>query len=62
MEKRKSIKSNNKIYVFPFPFNLDFAFLFSQFPRIGSDDPPLGVENVKIQENSEKIRGPPGVS
>ena len=31
------------------------------FPRIGSDDlpppPPLGVENVKIRENSEKIRG-----
>ena len=23
--------------------------------------PPLGVENVKIRENSEKIRGPPGV-
>ena len=22
--------------------------------------PPLGIENVKIQENSEKIRGPPG--
>ena len=22
--------------------------------------PPLGVKNVKIQENSEKIRGPPG--
>ena len=36
------------------------------FPSIGSDDPPtspppLGVKNVKIQENSEKIRGPPGV-
>ena len=30
-----------------------------KFPSIGSDD--LGVENVKIQENSEKIRGPPGV-
>ena len=32
-------------------------------PSIGSDEPPpppLGVENVKIQENSEKIRGPPG--
>ena len=32
---------------------------------MGSDDPPpsplLGVENVKIRENSEKIRGPPGV-
>ena len=24
--------------------------------------PPLGVENVKIRENSEKIRGPPGPS
>ena len=23
--------------------------------------PPLGVKNVKIQENSEKIRGPPGI-
>ena len=23
--------------------------------------PPLGVKNVKIQENSEKISGPPGV-
>ena len=22
--------------------------------------PPLGAENVKIRENSEKIRGPPG--
>ena len=32
------------------------------FPTKGSDDhpppPPLGVENVKIRENSEKIRGP----
>ena len=36
----------------------------AHFPSIGSDDPhpPLGVENVKIQENSEKIRGPPGGS
>ena len=35
---------------------------FSHFPSFGSDDPPppLGVKNVKIQENSEKIRGPPG--
>ena len=24
--------------------------------------PPLGVENVKIRENSEKFRGPPGTS
>ena len=36
----------------------------AHFPSIGSDDPPpsppLGVKNVKIQENSEKIRGPPG--
>ena len=33
---------------------------YAHFPSIGSDDPspPLGVENVKIQENSEKIRGP----
>ena len=30
----------------------------THFPSIGSDD--LGVKNVKIQENSEKIRGPPG--
>ena len=22
--------------------------------------PPLGVKNVKIRENSEEIRGPPG--
>ena len=31
------------------------------FPSIGSDDPPrpLGVENVKIRGNSEKIREPP---
>ena len=30
-------------------------------PSMGSDDsPPLGVENVKILKNSEKIRGPPG--
>ena len=26
----------------------------SVFPSMGSDDPPLGVENVKIRENSEK--------
>ena len=34
------------------------------FPSIGSDDPPpppLGVKNVKIEENSEQIRGPLGV-
>ena len=35
---------------------------FPHFPCMGSDDPPppppLGVENVKIGENSEKIRGP----
>ena len=33
----------------------------AHFPSIGSDDlpPPLqGVENVKILENSEIIRGP----
>ena len=30
----------------------------SHFPSIGSDD--LGAENVKIQENSEQIRGPLG--
>ena len=24
--------------------------------------PPLGVENLKIRENSEKNRGPPGVT
>ena len=34
----------------------------AHFPSIGSDDPPpsppLGIENVKIQENYEKIRGP----
>ena len=38
--------------------------LFSHVPSIGSvdqvDPPPIGVENVKIQENSEKIRGPSG--
>ena len=27
------------------------------FPSIGSDDPPPGVKNVKIQENSEKNQG-----
>ena len=32
--------------------------IFAHFPSIGSDDPP-GVENVKIRENFEKIRGPP---
>ena len=33
-----------------------------KFPSIGSDDPtPLGVENVKIRENSEKIRGHPAL-
>ena len=38
--------------------NLDLTA--ERFPK---DDPPppLGVENVKIRENSEKIRGPPGV-
>ena len=36
------------------------------FPSTSSQEvdvtllPPLGVENVKIRENSEKIRGPPG--
>ena len=34
----------------------------SHFPSIGSNNNnSIGVENVKIQENSEKIRGPPGV-
>ena len=34
---------------------------YPHFPSIGSYDPPsppLGVENVKIRDNSEKIRGP----
>ena len=34
------------------------------FPTKGSDDPPsppLAVKNVKIRENSDKIRGPPVV-
>ena len=30
------------------------------FPSIGSDDPPPGVENVKIRENSEKNQGTSG--
>ena len=31
----------------------------THFPSIGSDDPPpLGVENVKIRENSEKTGDP----
>ena len=35
--------------------------MYFHFPSIGSDDPPpVGVENVKIRENSEKIRDPPG--
>ena len=34
--------------------------LMSHFPSIDLMPPPLGVENVKIRENSEKIRGPPG--
>ena len=41
----------------------DYQYFFAHFPCIGSDDPPLpplGIENVKIQENSEKIRGPLG--
>ena len=42
----------------------DYVEGSSHFPSKGSDDPPLppplGIENVKIQENSEKIRGPPG--
>ena len=49
-------------------FSLTISFIRrsetgTHFPSIRSDDPPpssLGVENVKIQENSEKIRGPPG--
>ena len=36
----------------------------AHFPSDGSDDqsppPPVYVENVKIRENSDKIRGPPG--
>ena len=45
---------------------LDNQYLIAHFPGIGSDDPPplpspLGVENVKIRKNSEKIRGLPGV-
>ena len=33
--------------------------LSAHFPSIGSDD-PLGVENVKIRENSEKNQRPSG--
>ena len=36
----------------------------AKFPSMRFDDPPpplpLGVENVKCRENSEKIREPPG--
>ena len=39
-------------------------FFFPYFPSMGSDDPPppspLGVENVKIRENSEKSQGTSG--
>ena len=40
-------------------FYVCMTYIATHFPSIGSDD-PLGVENVKIQGNSEKIRGPPG--
>ena len=42
----------------------NFPPFYAQFPSKGSDappPPPLGVENVKILENSEKIWGTPGV-
>ena len=29
-------------------------------PDLSDDPPSLGVENVKIRANTEKIRGPPG--
>ena len=43
------------------PLDIRRSSAFPHFPSIGSDDPPLGVENVKIRENSEKIRGPPTI-
>ena len=39
--------------IFTFMFNYNFLVKDLMTPS------PLGVENVKIQENSEKIRGPP---
>ena len=47
-----------KKVAYPAPLVVVKVPLFTHFPSIGSDD--LGVENVKIQENSEKIRGPLG--
>ena len=48
---------------FPWPL-----YLYALFLSIGSDElmtplpsPPPSVKNVKIRENSEKIRGPPGI-
>ena len=32
----------------------------SVFPSMGSDDPPLGVENVKIRKILKKNHGTPG--
>ena len=32
--------------------NQGYNYNSSHFPSIGSDDPPPGVENVKIRENS----------
>ena len=44
-------------------FNI-IGFLVAHFPSNGSDDPPphpsLGVENLKIRENSEKNQGTHG--
>ena len=42
--------------------DVDVVEVVAHSPSIGSHDlplPPLGVENVKIRKNSEKIRGPP---
>ena len=54
-EKRKQTGKKRKY----FP---DKERNLSHFPSLGSDAPPplLGVENVKIRENSEKIREPRG--
>ena len=64
-----AVKETAKVVLFSLIHELLISKLFpiyatliiSHFPSIGSEDPPpLGVKNVKIQENSEKIRGPPG--
>ena len=50
-------------FIYPFSVLGFEKYSSTHFPSMISDDPlplPLGVENVKCRENSEKIREPPG--